>query len=143
MRTVAPCRAEEFGVEMYPRSFHYHRAASLQEASTMLAQLGDEAKVLAGGQSLIPLMKLRFANPRHLVDLNFVPGAGYIKENGEEVRFGTLTGMLKLRIPQSLLAFRFFTIARLGLLTCRSAIAAPSAAPWPRRIPAETGRRCC
>jgi carbon-monoxide dehydrogenase medium subunit len=76
---------------MYPRSFHYHRAASLQEASTMLAQLGDEAKVLAGGQSLIPLMKLRFANPRHLVDLNFVPGAGYIKENGEEVRFGTLT----------------------------------------------------
>ena len=57
----------------------------------MLAQLGDEAKVLAGGQSLIPLMKLRFANPRHLVDLNFVPGAGYIKENGEEVRFGTLT----------------------------------------------------
>jgi carbon-monoxide dehydrogenase medium subunit len=40
---------------------------------------------------LIPLMKLRFANPRHLVDLNFVSGAGYIKENGEEVRFGTLT----------------------------------------------------
>ena len=57
----------------------------------MLAQLGDEAKVLAGGQSLIPLMKLRFANPRHLVDLNFVPGAGYIKENADEVRFGTLT----------------------------------------------------
>lgn len=38
----------------------------------MLSQLGEEAKLLAGGQSLIPLMKLRFANPRHLVDLNFV-----------------------------------------------------------------------
>ena len=39
----------------------------------MLAQIGDEAKLLAGGQSLIPLMKLRFANPGHLVDLNFIP----------------------------------------------------------------------
>ncbi len=40
----------------------------------MLSQLGDEAKVLAGGQSLIPLMKLRFASPKHLVDLNFISG---------------------------------------------------------------------
>ena len=59
---------------MYPRPFHYHRAASLKEAASMLSQLGDDAKLLAGGQSLIPLMKLRFANPSHLVDLNFVPG---------------------------------------------------------------------
>ncbi len=58
---------------MYPRSFHYHRAGSLKEAATMLSQLGEEAKLLAGGQSLIPLMKLRFANPSHLVDLNFIP----------------------------------------------------------------------
>ena len=48
---------------MYPRAFHYHRATSLKEAATMLGHLGDEAKLLAGGQSLIPLMKLRFANP--------------------------------------------------------------------------------
>jgi carbon-monoxide dehydrogenase medium subunit len=47
---------------MYPRPFHYHRASSLKEAATMLSQLGDDAKLLAGGQSLIPLMKLRFAN---------------------------------------------------------------------------------
>ncbi|PYX96063.1 MAG: carbon monoxide dehydrogenase, partial [Acidobacteria bacterium] len=65
---------------MYPRAFHYHRAGSLQEAATMLAQLGEEAKLLAGGQSLIPLMKLRLANPRHLVDLNFVSGTSSIKE---------------------------------------------------------------
>ena len=57
---------------MYPRAFHYHRAGSLKEASAMLSQLGDDAKLLAGGQSLIPLMKLRFANPSHLVDLNFI-----------------------------------------------------------------------
>jgi carbon-monoxide dehydrogenase medium subunit len=76
---------------MYPRSFHYHRANSLPEAATMLAQLGEEAKLLAGGQSLIPLMKLRFANPAHLVDLNFVPGATYIKEENGALCFGTLT----------------------------------------------------
>jgi carbon-monoxide dehydrogenase medium subunit len=76
---------------MYPRSFHYHRASSLPEAAAMLAQLGEEAKLLAGGQSLIPLMKLRFANPSHLVDLNFVPGTTYIKEENGALRFGALT----------------------------------------------------
>lgn len=76
---------------MYPRSFHYHRAKSLKEAATMLSQLGEEAKLLAGGQSLIPLMKLRFANPAHLVDLNFVPDAAYIKEEAETFRLGALT----------------------------------------------------
>ena len=81
---------------MYPRSFHYHRAKSLQEAAAMLAQLGDQAKLLAGGQSLIPLMKLRFANPAHLVDLNFIAGTSYIhREAGVSeagvLRFGALT----------------------------------------------------
>jgi len=56
----------------------------------MLAQLGDDAKPLAGGQSLIPLMKLRFANPAHLVDLNFISGASYINEDDGTVRFGAL-----------------------------------------------------
>jgi aerobic carbon-monoxide dehydrogenase medium subunit len=76
---------------MYPRAFHYHRAGSLKEAATMLGQLGDSAKLLAGGQSLIPLMKLRFANPDHLVDLNFIPGLTYIKEDAGTLRFGALT----------------------------------------------------
>jgi carbon-monoxide dehydrogenase medium subunit len=76
---------------MYPRSFHYHRANSMAEAATVLSQLGDDAKFLAGGQSLIPLMKLRFANPCHLVDLNFVPGASYIKQEGGRLRLGALT----------------------------------------------------
>jgi carbon-monoxide dehydrogenase medium subunit len=76
---------------MYPRAFHYHRAGSLKEAVAMLSQLGEEAKLLAGGQSLIPLMKLRFANPQHLVDLNFIPGTSYIKEEKGALRFGALT----------------------------------------------------
>jgi aerobic carbon-monoxide dehydrogenase medium subunit len=76
---------------MYPRSFHYHRAASLKEAVSMLGQLGEGAKFLAGGQSLIPLLKLRFANPEHLVDLNFIPGTSFIKEDSAELRFGAMT----------------------------------------------------
>ena len=56
----------------------------------MLSQLGDEAKLLAGGQSLIPLMKLRLSAPRHLVDLNFIPGTSYIHSNGA-LRLGAMT----------------------------------------------------
>src|SRR6202171_328418 len=76
---------------MYPRSFHYHRAGSLKEAVFMLGQLGEGAKFLAGGQSLIPLLKLRFANPEHLVDLNFIPGTSFIKEDSGALHFGAMT----------------------------------------------------
>jgi carbon-monoxide dehydrogenase medium subunit len=76
---------------MYPRAFTYHRAGSLKEAVTVLSQLGDGAKLLAGGQSLIPLMKLRFANPVHLVDLNFISGTSYVREQEGALHFGPLT----------------------------------------------------
>ena len=76
---------------MYPRGFHYHRANSLHEASALLSDLGSEARLLAGGQSLIPLMKLRFTSPQHLIDLSFVPRASYIKEEPGAIVFGALT----------------------------------------------------
>ena len=76
---------------MYPRTFQYHRANSLKEAAGMLASLGEEAKVLAGGQSLIPLMKMRFSNPAHLVDLNFIPGTSFIKQPNGAIHFGAMT----------------------------------------------------
>ncbi len=76
---------------MYPRAFHYHRPASLKEAVGVLSQLGEEARPLAGGQSLIPLMKLRLASPTHLVDLNFIPGTSYIAEDAGTLRFGAMT----------------------------------------------------
>src|SRR6202795_3186971 len=76
---------------MYPRPFHYHRAGSLKEAVSMLGQLGESAKFLAGGQSLIPLLKLRFANPEHLVDLNFIPDTSFIKEDSGTFHFGAMT----------------------------------------------------
>lgn len=75
---------------MYPRAFAYHRAGTYQEAISLLSELGEDAKLLAGGQSLIPLMKLRLSTPGHLVDLNHVPGTSYINSNGA-LRFGAMT----------------------------------------------------
>ena len=75
---------------MYPRSFAYYRATSLKEAAAMLSELGPEAKLLAGGQSLVPLMKLRLASPAALVDLGHIPGADYIKEERDALLLGPL-----------------------------------------------------
>lgn len=75
---------------MYPARFEYTVASTLEEVIATLSERGDEAKVLAGGQSLIPLMKLRFATPEVLVDLNGVPGLDYLEERGGELRIGAL-----------------------------------------------------
>ncbi len=76
---------------MYPHRFHYYRAQSLQEASSMLSELGEEARPLAGGQSLLPLMKMRLASPAHLVDLNFIRDLSYITKDETALRFGAMT----------------------------------------------------
>lgn len=68
---------------MYPSSFRYAAPRSLDEALELLRANGDEAKVLAGGQSLIPMVKLRFAAPELLVDLNTVPGLDYHREEAD------------------------------------------------------------
>ena len=75
---------------MLPSSFEYHRPATIDEALDLLAELGDDAKVLAGGQSLIPMMKLRFAAPGHLVDINRVDGLDAIEERDGELHIGAL-----------------------------------------------------
>jgi carbon-monoxide dehydrogenase medium subunit len=62
---------------MYPSRFRYEAPRSLDEAISTLRDGGDYAKVLAGGQSLVPLMKLRFASPELVVDINNVPGLSY------------------------------------------------------------------
>src|SRR5712691_7202581 len=68
------------GTTMIPAAFEYHAPTSIGEATRLLARLGDEAKVMSGGQSLIPIMKLRLASPGHIVDINGIPGLAYIKE---------------------------------------------------------------
>ncbi|MEX1264613.1 MAG: xanthine dehydrogenase family protein subunit M [Actinomycetota bacterium] len=75
---------------MLPSSFEYHRPTTIDEALDLLASLGDDAKVLAGGQSLIPMMKLRFAAPSHLIDINRIDGLDAIEEVGGELHIGAL-----------------------------------------------------
>lgn len=68
---------------MYPSRFHYEAPRSLDEAFGVLQAYGDEAKVLAGGQSLIPLIKLRFAAPAVILDINNIPGLDYHEEDSD------------------------------------------------------------
>ncbi|HMO00336.1 MAG TPA: xanthine dehydrogenase family protein subunit M [Miltoncostaeaceae bacterium] len=75
---------------MLPARFDYLAPASLDEALSILAERGEDAKVLAGGQSLIPLMKFRLAQPAVLVDLGGVPGLDGLEEDGEALRIGAM-----------------------------------------------------
>jgi carbon-monoxide dehydrogenase medium subunit len=75
---------------MYPASFEYVAPPTLDEAIETLGRYGDEAKVLAGGQSLIPLLKLRLAAPRVLVDINRLPGLDTLAEENGGLRIGAL-----------------------------------------------------
>lgn len=75
---------------MKPSPFTYHRPASVTEALEVLAALGERGKVLAGGQSLVPLMSMRLAAPAHLVDINHLPGLDAIEVTREAVRIGAL-----------------------------------------------------
>jgi len=76
---------------MIPGSFNYHAPSSLDEAIKLLDDLGDDAKILAGGHSLIPMMKLRLAEPTHLVDINGLSDLNYIKEQDGYLCIGAMT----------------------------------------------------
>jgi carbon-monoxide dehydrogenase medium subunit len=75
---------------MIPPAFEYLRPNTLPEAIAFLQQYGDDAKILSGGQSLIPMMKFRLARPSHLVDINRISGLSYIKEEGGYLKIGGL-----------------------------------------------------
>ncbi len=76
---------------MHPPKFEYIAPASLDEAIRVLQQYDGDAKLLAGGQSLLPLMKLRLARPRALVDLGRIPDLAYVREEGGSLRIGAMT----------------------------------------------------
>jgi len=76
---------------MIPAAFAYSSPKSLSEVISLLQQHGSDAKVLAGGQSLIPLMKLRMASPKHVIDLGRIDGLSYIKESDGWLTIGALT----------------------------------------------------
>ena len=76
---------------MIPREFEYHAPKSISDALGLLEQFGDEAKLLAGGHSLLPMMKLRFAQPGHLIDLGGIGELKGIREEGGMLRIGAMT----------------------------------------------------
>lgn len=76
---------------MIPAAFEYSAPEAIPEAIVLLQRYGDEAKILAGGHSLIPMMKLRLAEPAHLVDITRIAGLDYIREDGGSLHIGALT----------------------------------------------------
>ncbi len=76
---------------MIAQPFQYESPRTIGDAISMLDRYGDEAKILSGGHSLIPMMKLRFASPEYLIDINGIPGLSYIKEENGVVKIGALT----------------------------------------------------
>jgi aerobic carbon-monoxide dehydrogenase medium subunit len=80
-----------------PAPFEYERARSVDDAIAALQRLGPEARVIAGGHSLLPMMKLRLANPEHLVDINDLEELAFIRQEGGEIRIGALTRHVELQ----------------------------------------------
>jgi carbon-monoxide dehydrogenase medium subunit len=95
---------------MLPSRFEYHRASSIDEACRLLDELGEDAKILAGGQSLIPLLKLRFAAPAHLIDVNGIAELTGISEADGTLTIGSLTRHNELA-ASDVIAARYPTIA--------------------------------
>jgi carbon-monoxide dehydrogenase medium subunit len=81
----------EWRRHMIPGQFNYHRPATLADAVNLLSTLGDEARPLAGGHSLVPMMKLRLATPEHLVDLHDVAALKGIRRDGNKIVIGAMT----------------------------------------------------
>jgi aerobic carbon-monoxide dehydrogenase medium subunit len=100
---------------VFPPAFEYSAPRELDEATATLAQIGDEGRVLAGGQSLIPMMKLRVASPGHLVDINHLSQLDYIREVNGHLAIGALT--------------RHAAVASSELVAATNATMA-AAAPW-------------
>ena len=88
---------------MKPAPFEYHAPASLEEALFILHNSGGEAKILAGGQSLVPAMNFRVVQPSVLIDLNRVPELGYVRDDGECLRIGAMTRERQLELDESII----------------------------------------
>lgn len=92
---------------MIPRSFEYYSPRTLDEAIALLQKHGPDAKLLSGGQSLIPMMKLRLVSPEYIVDINRIPDLDYISEDGGQLKIGALareheiesSDVVKKRLP--------------------------------------------
>src|SRR5438045_9186025 len=90
--SIGTCASTVIGGDiLIPDSFDYLVANTVPEAVALLEQHGEEAKILAGGQSLIPILRFRLANPSVLIDINRIDGLEYIQETDGELRIGART----------------------------------------------------
>ena len=138
-------QAQQGSAGMIPAAFDYVRADSADAAIAALVEHGDEAKLLAGGHSLLPLMKLRLAAPSVLVDIGRLSDLSYVRDGGDHVAIGGLTRHRDLE-TSDLLAHRGAAAARTRpgrSATRRCATAAPSAARSPTATPPRTCPPCC
>src|SRR5438045_9629998 len=87
---------------MYPAAFEYHSPTTIKDALGLMGKHGDDAKLLAGGHSLIPMMKLRLAQPKHLIDLRKVPGLTGIKEDKGMISIGAMSTHWEEESPREL-----------------------------------------
>jgi len=129
---------------MFAAPFEYLRPSTVDEAVALLAQHGDDAKLLAGGHSLIPAMKMRLAQPRFIVDLGRVSGLSYIRESGNMIAIGAMTTHYALEssallgskcplIPETAQTIGDLQVRNRGTLGGSLAHADP-AADWPAAI---------
>src|SRR5271156_1214995 len=101
---------------MFPAQFEYHRATSVGDALSLLGRLGEDAKLIAGGHSLLPMMKLRLGQPAHLIDLAGIRGLAFIKEASGKIGGGAATTHNQIETSE-------LARAKLGLLAeCAAAI---------------------
>ncbi len=123
---------------MKPCAFEYLSPQSVKETTDMLDRYGDEAKIIAGGQSLIPMMNFRLARPEILIDINGIKELDYIKTEGDELLIGALTResfiedseLIKSKIPilsEAVKYIAFLPIRNKGTLGGSIAHADPSA----------------
>lgn len=87
---------------MIPQAFEYHTPQSVGEATSLLAQFGGEGKILAGGHSLVPMMKLRLATPAHIVDISRIRELDYIREEDGKIHIGALTTHFRIESSEML-----------------------------------------
>src|SRR6202000_751533 len=89
---------------MIPGAFSYHRPVTVADAVKLLATYGDDARPLAGGHSLVPMMKLRLATPEHLVDLHDIEGLRGIRPDGDRIVIGAMTTQHQLLVSEQIAA---------------------------------------
>ena len=129
-----------------PAPFTYERATSVEGAIASLAKYDGEARIIAGGHSLLPMMKLRLAQPEHLIDINDLDELSYIREFADEIRIGALTRHVEL-LRSDVLAKHLPVFADAEMVIAdpvvrnRGTLGGRCARPMPPRTSARSARR--